>query len=386
MHAWKISPASATATLERHASPAAAAPTSARSRATSAGSRQRGAPRRAAPHRAAVPFDVADARLARRRSSEIVPTLLRPLRRRDSVIFRRRRSTADELTSRPSRQSPSPPRVDGHARRAGRRRGDARRRRRARRRQLQPRSCSPMTERARPAARCHDCRAARSSPSARSTACTSAIATSCARRAERAAARGFPSLLVTFEPHPLEVVNPSAAPLLLTPDAEKLEARRRERSRLRGRAAVHARPRALSIRGSVRRDVLLERYLHARARDRSRSRLRPRPRRGRRSASRARRTPRLRCRRRRRRSRRRRRTRLIERDSHAPSPTGDLESARRSLGRRYAFSGRVVPGDQRGRDSAFRPSTSRSVAAQTSSAGRGIRGSSSTPSAAPSAE
>ncbi len=33
----------------------------------------------------------------------------------------------------------------------------------------------------------------------------------------------IPSVLVTFEPHPLEIVNPSAAPLLLTTREEKLE-------------------------------------------------------------------------------------------------------------------------------------------------------------------
>ena len=33
----------------------------------------------------------------------------------------------------------------------------------------------------------------------------------------------IPSVLVTFEPHPLEIVNPSAAPLLLTTHDEKLE-------------------------------------------------------------------------------------------------------------------------------------------------------------------
>ena len=33
----------------------------------------------------------------------------------------------------------------------------------------------------------------------------------------------IPSVLVTFEPHPLEVVNPAAAPLLLTTHDEKLE-------------------------------------------------------------------------------------------------------------------------------------------------------------------
>lgn len=39
----------------------------------------------------------------------------------------------------------------------------------------------------------------------------------------RARARGLPSVLVTFEPHPMEVVNPAAAPLLLTTREEKLE-------------------------------------------------------------------------------------------------------------------------------------------------------------------
>jgi riboflavin kinase / FMN adenylyltransferase len=45
-----------------------------------------------------------------------------------------------------------------------------------------------------------------------------------ARVARRAVERRLPSLLVTFHPHPLEVVNPSAAPLLLTSTGEKLEA------------------------------------------------------------------------------------------------------------------------------------------------------------------
>jgi len=45
-----------------------------------------------------------------------------------------------------------------------------------------------------------------------------------ARLAARAAEHGLRSLLVTFEPHPLEVVNPTAAPPLLTSWDEKLEA------------------------------------------------------------------------------------------------------------------------------------------------------------------
>jgi riboflavin kinase/FMN adenylyltransferase len=41
--------------------------------------------------------------------------------------------------------------------------------------------------------------------------------------ARRAAAAGRASVLVTFEPHPLEVVNPQAAPPLLTTDEERRE-------------------------------------------------------------------------------------------------------------------------------------------------------------------
>src|SRR3954466_4046102 len=44
------------------------------------------------------------------------------------------------------------------------------------------------------------------------------------RLQERAAARNLPAGVVTFRPHPLEVVNPSAAPMLLTPGAEQLDA------------------------------------------------------------------------------------------------------------------------------------------------------------------
>lgn len=41
---------------------------------------------------------------------------------------------------------------------------------------------------------------------------------------EHAADASCPALLVTFRPHPLEVVNPSAAPMLLTPGEEQLDA------------------------------------------------------------------------------------------------------------------------------------------------------------------
>ncbi|MBA3467541.1 MAG: bifunctional riboflavin kinase/FAD synthetase [Gemmatimonadaceae bacterium] len=44
------------------------------------------------------------------------------------------------------------------------------------------------------------------------------------RLVARAAERGMPSVLVTFDPHPMEVVNPAAAPLLLSTLDEKLDA------------------------------------------------------------------------------------------------------------------------------------------------------------------
>ncbi|MEX1185714.1 MAG: bifunctional riboflavin kinase/FAD synthetase [Gemmatimonadaceae bacterium] len=43
------------------------------------------------------------------------------------------------------------------------------------------------------------------------------------RLVDRAATAGLPSLLLTFDPHPLEVVNPAAAPQLLTSREEKIE-------------------------------------------------------------------------------------------------------------------------------------------------------------------
>jgi riboflavin kinase/FMN adenylyltransferase len=43
------------------------------------------------------------------------------------------------------------------------------------------------------------------------------------RLVDRSRVIGLPSVLVTFDPHPLEIVNPAAAPLLLTSLDEKLE-------------------------------------------------------------------------------------------------------------------------------------------------------------------
>lgn len=47
-----------------------------------------------------------------------------------------------------------------------------------------------------------------------------------ARLRDHAAASGLEPVVVTFRPHPLAVVNPSAAPMLLTPDGEQLDALR----------------------------------------------------------------------------------------------------------------------------------------------------------------
>ena len=46
------------------------------------------------------------------------------------------------------------------------------------------------------------------------------------RLRETGAAKGLRPVVVTFRPHPLVVVNPSAAPMLLTPDDEQLDALR----------------------------------------------------------------------------------------------------------------------------------------------------------------
>src|SRR5690606_25621231 len=43
------------------------------------------------------------------------------------------------------------------------------------------------------------------------------------RLGARARELGMPAVLVTFDPHPLEVVNPAAAPPLLTVGAERIE-------------------------------------------------------------------------------------------------------------------------------------------------------------------
>ena len=172
-------------------------------------------------------------------------------------------------------------------------------------------------------------------------------------RARRAAS---PALLVTFRPHPLEVVNRSAAPMLLTPDDEQLEALADSGPLLVAVLPFTPALAAIQRRG-VRRARAARALPHARARDRPRPRPRPRDGRATRDAARdsangAASTSRS-CRRR----STRRRSDLVERDPDVDRARRSRARARRS-GPPYAFRGRVVPGDSAGARSAFRRSTS----------------------------
>jgi len=165
------------------------------------------------------------------------------------------------------------------------------------------------------------------------------------RVARRASERKLPSVLVTFEPHPLEVVNPSAAPLLLSTTTEKLELV--AECGVDYSVVLPFTPSLAALDPSAFVEaVLLERYClrelligHDHGFGRGRS--------GdvhvlRRLGERHDFT-----------------VDMVEAVSVDGVPvsssairraiaTGDLESARRSLGRRYGFSGRVIHGDQRG--------------------------------------
>src|SRR6266480_2122184 len=115
----------------------------------------------------------------------------------------------------------------------------------------------------------------------------------------------IPSVLITFEPHPLEIVNPSAAPLALTTHDEKLEVL--AETGLNYLAVVPFTPELATYSGV---DVV---------------------------------DP------------------VSTQDGHAVSSTsirravagGDLARAADGLGRPYSASGRVIPGSQRGRTIGF---------------------------------
>jgi riboflavin kinase/FMN adenylyltransferase len=161
----------------------------------------------------------------------------------------------------------------------------------------------------------------------------------------------IPSVLVTFDPHPLEVVNPAAAPLLLTTHDEKLEVLAETGIDYMAVVPFTAELAAYSaedfvelvLRRCYRMRELLIGYDHGFGRQRAGnvSVLRTL---GARDGFRVEvvdpvATP----------------------DGHAVSSTsirraiagGDLERAAEGLGRQYSVSGRVIPGLQRGRTIGF---------------------------------
>ena len=171
------------------------------------------------------------------------------------------------------------------------------------------------------------------------------------RLVRRARSLGIPSALVTFEPHPLDVVNPAAAPLLLTCHDEKLEVLAETGLDYMAVVPFTGRLAAFSaedfvevvLRRSFRMRELLIGYDHGFGHQRA----------GNVDVLRA----------------------LGERDGfrvevvdpvaapdgHSVSSTsirraiagGDLDRAAASLGRLYSMSGRVIPGSRRGRTIGF---------------------------------
>ncbi len=168
------------------------------------------------------------------------------------------------------------------------------------------------------------------------------------RLQEHASQSSCPALLVTFRPHPLEVVNPAAAPMLLTPGEEQLDALA-DSGPLLVAALPFTRALAAYSAESFVRDLLVRRYRvrrlvigydHGLGRGRSGD--------ARFLAGMG---------------------REVGFDVDVVPPTndssgvpvsssairtavahGDLRQARAGLGRHYGFRGEVVPGQQRGRD------------------------------------
>ena len=166
----------------------------------------------------------------------------------------------------------------------------------------------------------------------------------------RAVEMRLPSLLVTFDPHPLEVVNPTAAPLLLSTTAEKLEAVAESGLDY---AAVLPFTRALAALDATEfvERILLRRfclreliigYDHGFGRRRAGDVHMLRELGGRHGFSVA-------------------VVEAVKLGGHPISSSairralseGDLAAGERMLGRRYSFSGRVVRGDERGRQLGF---------------------------------
>ncbi len=164
--------------------------------------------------------------------------------------------------------------------------------------------------------------------------------------ARRAAARGGSSLLVTFDPHPLEIVNPQAAPLLLTtPEEKRLILAQSPVDRvafLRFTRALADFPPERFVREVLEREFgiveLVIGYDHGFGRGRSGD-VELLRRIGRRDGFEVDVVP------------------AVAVDGHPVSSTairravagGDLAAAARGLGRRYAVVGRVEPGAGRGR-------------------------------------
>ena len=101
---------------------------------------------------------------------------------------------------------------------------------------------------------------ARSSPSARTTACTSVTRRCCASCASSPTARGHEAVCLTFDRHPAEVVRPESAPKLLTvarPEARA--ARRRPASSTARACSPSTRPAARSRPRTSSREVLVGR-------------------------------------------------------------------------------------------------------------------------------
>jgi riboflavin kinase / FMN adenylyltransferase len=171
------------------------------------------------------------------------------------------------------------------------------------------------------------------------------------RLVARSHALKIPSVLVTFEPHPLEIVNPAAAPLLLTSYEEKLEVLAETGLDYMAVVPFTTRLSAFSaeqfvelvLRRCFRMRELLIGYDHGFGRQRAGNVgvLRTL---GERDGF---------------------RVEVVEpvstSDGHSVSSTsirravagGDLVRAEESLGRRYSVSGRVVSGSQRGRTIGF---------------------------------